>query len=159
MSILKTWLLRVTACAVLVSLADQLAPDGTMKKITRFTGGILLMLSMLSPLLHLDPAALELDVSAYREAVAQLETELSQQRSGALAARIAEETGAYIESKADGLGLHVRAEVTVQERDGTLIPVSAVLYGTENAALGELIERELGIVKEEQRWITTEEGG
>ena len=156
MSILKTWLLRVTACAVLVSLADQLAPGGTMKKITRFTGGILLMLS---PLLHLDPAALELDVSAYREAVAQLETELSQQRSGALAARIAEETGAYIESKADGLGLHVRAEVTVQERDGTLIPVSAVLYGTENAALGELIERELGIAKEEQRWITTEEGG
>ena len=47
----------------------------------------------------------------------------------------------------------------VQERDGTLIPVSAVLYGTENAALGELIERELGIAKEEQRWITTEEGG
>lgn len=159
MSALGTWLLRVTACAVLVSLAGQLAPDGTMKKITRFTGGILLMLTMLSPLLRFDPAAPEAGISAYREAVAQLETELAEERDDALAARIAEETGAYIESKADELGLRVRAEVTVEKRSGAFRPASAVLYGAENAALRELIERELGIAEEDQLWITTEEGG
>lgn len=53
MTFLRSWLLSVTACAVLVSIVQQLTDGGTMKKIVRFAGGMVLMLAMLRPLLSL----------------------------------------------------------------------------------------------------------
>ena len=152
MTFLRLWLLGVVACAVLVSLAGQLTDGGTMKKIVRFAGGMLLMLAMLRPLLRLD-------LAVYREAVSQLELELAQRQEDALSARIAAETGAYIEDKADELGLSVRAAVRTEEVDGVPLPVSVTLCGEENAALADCIERELGIAKEDQLWSTTGESG
>lgn len=159
MTFLRSWLLGVVACAVLVSLAGQLTDGGTMKKIVRFAGGMLLMLAMLRPLLRLDLAVLDVDLASYREAVAQLELELTQRQEDALSVRIAAETGAYIEDKADELGLSVRAAVRTEEVDGVPLPVSVTLCGEENAALADCIERELGIAKEDQLWSTTGESG
>ena len=159
MTFLRSWLLGVVACAVLVSLAGQLTDGGTMKKIVRFAGGMLLMLAMLRPLLRLDLAVLDVDLASYREAVAQLELELAQRQEDALSARIAAVTGAYIEDKAVELGLSVRAAVRTEEVDGVPLPVSVTLCGEENAALADCIERELGIAKEDQLWSTTGESG
>ena len=159
MTFLRSWLLGVVACAVLVSLAGQLTDGGTMKKIVRFAGGMLLMLAMLRPLLRLDLAVLDVDLASYREAVAQLELELTQRQEDALSARIAAETGAYIEDKADELGLSVRAEVSTREEEGVPVPAAVTLYGREDAALSALIARELGIAEEDQLWIGTEENG
>ena len=159
MTFLRLWLLGVVACAVLVSLAGQLTDGGTMKKIVRFAGGMLLMLAMLRPLLRLDLAVLDVDLASYREAVSQLELELAQRQEDALSARIAAETGAYIEDQADELGLSVRAAVRTEEVDGVPLPVSVTLCGEENAALADCIERELGIAKEDQLWSTTGESG
>ena len=152
MTFLRSWLLGVVACAVLVSLAGQLTDGGTMKKIVRFAGGMLLMLAMLRPLLRLDLAVLDVDLASYREAVAQLELELTQRQEDALSARIAAETGAYIEDKAHALGTEVTAEVTVREEDGAFIPDRAVLFGEENAELSALLTQELGIAPEKQEW-------
>ena len=159
MTFLRSWLLGVVACAVLVSLAGQLTDGGTMKKIVRFAGGMLLMLAMLRPLLRLDLAVLDVDLASYRETVAQLELELTQRQEDALSARIAAETGSYIEGKADELGLSVRAAVRTEEVDGVPLPVSVTLCGEENAALADCIERKLGIAKEDQLWSTTGESG
>ena len=152
MTFLRSWLLGVVACAVLVSLAGQLTDGGTMKKIVRFAGGMLLMLAMLRPLLRLDLAVLDVDLASYRETVAQLELELTQRQEDALSARIAAETGAYIEDKAHALGAEVTAEVTVREEDGAFIPDRAVLFGEENAELSVLLTQELGIAPEKQEW-------
>ena len=153
MTILRSWLLGVVACALLVSACEQLTDGGTMKKIVRFVGGMLLMLALLRPLLRLDLTDFAVNAGAYREAVAQLEEELGAQRQSELSARIATQTGAYIEDKAASLGASIRAVVTTEERGG--VPVT--LYGEENAEIGAYIERELGIAKEDQRWITTGE--
>ena len=152
MTFLRSWLLSIVACAVLVSLAEHLTDGGTMKKIVRFTGGMLLMLAMLRPLLRLDLSTFEVDISSYREAVSQLELALTQQREDALSARIAAETEAYIEDKAHALGAEVTAEVTVREEDGAFIPNRAVLFGEENAELSVLLTQELGIAPEKQEW-------
>ena len=53
MTFLRSWLLSVTACAVLISIAQQLTNDGAMKKIVRFVGGMVLMLAMLLSLIHI----------------------------------------------------------------------------------------------------------
>ena len=157
MTFLRSWLLSVTACAVLVSIVQQLTDGGTMKKIVRFVGGMLLMLALLRPLLRIDLTDLAVNAGAYREAVAQLEEELGAQRQRELSARIAAQTGAYIEDKAASLGASIRAVVTTEERGGVPLPVSVALYGEENAEISAYIERELGIAKEDQLWITTGE--
>ena len=159
MTFLRTWLLGVVACAVLVSIAGQLAPDGAVRRAARFTGGMLLMLALLRPLLRLELSAPELDLNAFHDAAAQLEQELAARQSSALSARIAGETGAYIEDKADELGLSVCAEVSTREEEGVPVPAAVTLYGREDAALSALIARELGIAEEDQLWIGTEENG
>lgn len=157
MTILRSWLLGVVACALLVSACEQLTDGGTMKKIVRFVGGMLLMLALLRPLLRIDLTDLAVNAGAYREAVAQLEEELGAQRQRELSARIAAQTGAYIEDKAASLGASIRAVVTTEELGGIPLPVSVTLYGEENAEISAYIERELGIAKEDQLWITTGE--
>ena len=137
MTFLRSWLLSVTACAVLVSIVQQLTDGGAMKKIVRFVGGMVLMLAMLRPLLSLTFDLPELDGGHY----------------SALGDSIAAQTQAYIEDKASSLGLSVRAEVQTALRDGVPFPDSVTLYGENSAALGAYIVQELGIAEENQLWI------
>lgn len=159
MTYLRAWLMSVVASAVLVSIAEQLTDGAAMRRAVRFVGGLLLMLALLRPLLRLELALPELTPDDYRAAVETLERELSAQRSDALSSGIAGRTQAYIEDKADELGLSVRAEVSTREEEGVPVPAAVTLYGREDAALSALIARELGIAEEDQLWIGTEENG
>lgn len=152
MQYLRQWLLGIVSCALLVSFCEQLTPSGALKKLVRFTGGLLLILSILQPVTRLDLDAVPLDLDTYREAMAQVRLELADEREGALADGIAARTGAYIEDKAAQLGLSVRAVVETEDVNGTPLPVSVTLYGTENAALADYIASQLGIAKEKQIW-------
>ena len=147
MMFLRSWLLSVTACAVLVSIVQQLTDGGTMKKIVRFVGG------MVRPLLSLTFDLPELDGGHYREAVEALKETLNAEQDSALGDSIAAQTQAYIEDKASSLGLSVRAEVQTALRDGVPFPDSVTLYGENSAALGAYIVQELGIAEENQLWI------
>ena len=153
MQFLRQWLLGVVACALLVSFCEQLT--GALKKLVRFTGGLVLTLSILQPVAHLELDALPLDPDAYRETMAQVRLTLADERSSALADGIAARTGAYIEDKAAQLGCPVRAVVETEDVNGTPLPVSVTLYGQENAALADYIEGQLGIAKEKQTWKET----
>lgn len=157
MTFLRTWLLSVVASAVLVSAAVLLAGDGTMRRVVRFTGGVVLLIALLRPLLEIELSALSIDVPAWRAAAAELEITLSTQQNAALSSRIAEQTAAYIEDKADELGISVRAEVTTEETEGVPLPASVRLYGGKNEALSAYIAHELGIAEERQEWIETTE--
>ena len=146
MTFLRSWLLSVTACAVLVSIVQQLTDGGAMKKIVRFVGGMVLMLAMLRPLLSLTFDLPELDGGHYREAVEALKQTLNAEQDSALGDSIAAQTQAYIEDKASSLGLTAL-------RDGVPFPDSVTLYGENSAALGAYIVQELGIAEENQLWI------
>ena len=152
MTFLRQWLLGIVGCAMLVSFCEQLTPSGAIKKLVRFTGGLLLIISILQPVTSLDLDVLPLDLDAYREAMAQAHITLEDERDSALADGIAARTGAYIEDKAALMGLSVRAVVETENAGGTPIPAAVTLYGTEDAALAEYIERQLGIAKEKQVW-------
>ena len=153
MQFLRQWLLGIVSCALLVSFCEQLTPSGALRKLVCFTGGLLLIISILQPVTHLDLDVLPLDLDTYREAMAQAHIELENEHSSALADGIAARTGAYIEDKAEEeLGLTVRALVETEIVGGTPLPVSVTLCGTEDAALAEYIETQLGIAKEKQVW-------
>lgn len=143
MEALRQWLAGVVACAFAVSLALELAPDGALRRIVQLTGALVLLLALLRPLGEAELPDAALTFSALSEERAALTAQYEQESRAALAAVIAERTGAYIEDKARALGLAVRAEVTVEEREGVPLPVYAVLYGTEDETLGAWVTREL----------------
>ena len=62
MAFLRQWLLGVVSCAFLVSLLDQLTPEGSVRKLARFSGGLVLILCMLRPLGTAEPWELALDL-------------------------------------------------------------------------------------------------
>lgn len=152
MEFLRQWLLGVIACAMLVSVVQQLCPEGSVRKLARFTGGLLLLCAMLRPLTTVELPGVDWDAGGYREAVARLELELGAAQENAMAEGIAAELEAYIEDKAESLGANVQAQVTMGTGSGAPLPERVTLRGAYSAALAEAIETELGVTKERQTW-------
>lgn len=146
----RSWLTSITAVAMMLTVVQPLVPEGTMRKITGFTGGLLLLAALLQPVLRGDPGRLCLDFSDYRAAIEERAAELDAGGKEALRGIIAQRTAAYISDKADALGLAVTAQV---ETGGeTPVPVSVKLTGPYSQALADWIAAELGIPAERQVW-------
>ena len=60
MELLRQWLVGVTCAAMIIALADSLTPSGTVRKVGKLVGGLVLLLAVLQPVLtsvsytHLD---------------------------------------------------------------------------------------------------------
>ena len=152
MNFLRQWIFGILICALLVGFFEQLPLTGAMQKMVHFTGGLLLILSILQPISGIDLGELSFDFAAYEEAVAELEADYTEDRQQMLSSGIAERLRAYIEDKASALGLCVQAVVSTEFTDGIPYPKSVTLYGQENEALSDWITAELGIAKENQVW-------
>ncbi len=149
----RAWFVSITAVTLLLSVVQLLAPEGTMRKIIHFTGGLLLLSALLQPILRSDLSQLHLHFSDYAAAIADRAEELDAAGKEELADIIAERTAAYIWDKADALGLDLTIQVhTEPGRDGTPLPVSVELKGPRSPELAEWIARELGIPAERQVW-------
>ena len=153
MAVFRQWLVGFLACAMLVSLLTRLCPDGTPRRIARFTGGLLLLCALLRPLAKIEAPAAAWSVDGYREAMARLEAQLRDDSQTALADGIARELEAYIEDEAHSLGVRVDAAVTMEARGGGIVPERVTLRGAYSDALSDAIAAELGITKEMQTWI------
>ena len=150
---LREWLTSVVVVSVLLAVVQTLIPEGTVRKIGAFTGGLILLVTLLQPLLGVDFEDLELRLEQSRETVEQRQQELEQAGAREMAELIERQTAAYIWDKADALGLDLSAEVRVERGpDGIPLPVSATLTGTYSEALSAYLERELGIPRERQVW-------
>ena len=52
--LIREWLVGITCGAIIVALADGLSPNGTVRKIGRLTGSLVLVLAMIQPVLRID---------------------------------------------------------------------------------------------------------
>lgn len=150
----RSWLSSIAAVTLLLTVVQTLVPEGTLRKITGFTGGLLLLAALLQPVLKTDLGRLRLDFSDYEEAIEARSAELDAAGKEELAAIIAGRTSAYISDKADALGLAVEARVETEPgEDGeTPLPASVVLTGPYSRELADWIAGELGILAERQVW-------
>ena len=159
MELLRQWLTGVTCAAIIVALADSLMVGGTVRKIGRLAGGLLLLAAVVKPVLEVDLTILSASsVSMEMGAVPAVE----EAGLELMKSIIGEETGAYILDKAEELGIsceEVRVTCAVGE-NGVPYPESVVLVGvmsrTEQAELSQRIEADLAIPLERQ---TYESGG
>lgn len=147
----RSWLTSIAAVTLLLTVVQTLVPEGTLRKISGFTGGLLLLAALLQPVLKTDLGRLRLDFSDYEAAIEDRTAELDAAGKEELAAIIAGRTAAYISDKADALGLGSIA-VRVETEGETPLPASVVLTGPYSQALADWIAAELGIPAERQVW-------
>lgn len=149
----RSWLTSIAAVTLILTVVQTLVPEGTLRKISGFTGGLLLLAALLQPVLKTDLGRLRLDFSDYEAAIGERAAELDAAGKEELAAIIAGRTAAYISDKADALGLRVTARVETEPGvDGTPLPASAELTGPYSRELADWIAGELGIPAERQVW-------
>ena len=149
----RSWLTSIAAVTMLLTVIQPLAPEGAIRKLVGFTGGLLLLAALLQPVLRTDLERIHLDFSDYADAIETRAEELDAAAKEELAAIIAGRTAAYISDKADALGLSVTALVATEtEEGGSPVPVSAELEGTYSEELADWMALELGIPAERQVW-------
>ena len=157
MEVIRTWLLSVTCAALLLALADALMPKGTVKKVGKLTGGLILFLAVVSPVAQLDEWDLAGWIGSYRAQAAMEAAQLEETDADLLESIIAEETAAYIEEKAAELGAECRALVSCQTGEsGLSVPTAVTVLGTlteeQRQTLSRLIASDLAIPAERQRF-------
>lgn len=149
---MKNWLLGVTAAALAVSLAQALTPEGTIKKIGRLVGGLVLLLAAVRPLMNWEGATLDGLSLAPDPAMVK---EAAQSGDEIMKTLIAQKAGAYIVDKGQSLGFTCVAEVGVAvDSSGWAVPWEATVSGDWTAqqkkALSQAVETELGIPAQRQ---------
>ena len=139
MTVLREWLLGVVAAALAVSLAQSITPEGTVKKVGKLVGGLVLLLAAVGPVARVDPTAL----TGFRTAWGYESAEAAQGGEEVLKILIAQKTGAYIVDKGQSLGCRVtEAQVTVAGDDGGWpVPQSVVVKGDWTAEQKEELSR------------------
>jgi len=111
--LLRGWLLGIICVSMILAVAEGLVPEGSVKRICRLSGGVVLLIVSVSPFVRLEEydfgrlaAKYELDAQQYRES-------LEQEHDFLYESIIAERAEAYISDKAAELGMTCRVSVTV----------------------------------------------
>lgn len=153
MEAVREWLTSVVVVTLLISVAQGMIPEGGVRKIAGFTGGLILLVTLLQPVLKTDLGGLRLHFEDYEAAVAERQAELEADQDQALADIIAERTEAYILDKASELGLEISLRVeTETDQEGIPIPAAVEIEGPRSEELAAYLEEELGIPAERQVW-------
>lgn len=157
MSVLRSYILRVTAACLLVNLSLALLPKGKLQKPLRFCGSLVMLLAVIAPILRLESADFARGFTAWYADAASLRQELAEESRETLEARIKQECEAYVWDKAAALGLTVEIELGYAKDAAYPYPVSAVVTGQytheQKLRLQTILEEELGVAKERQVWI------
>lgn len=163
MTVFKDWLLGVTAAAMLLAMAEGLMPKGTVRQIGKLTGGLVLMVAILQPILKIDYGTLSASLSRFRDDLGIYEAEPKTENFRLMKSIIEAKSAAYIQDKAAGLGIECRAEVTctADSEEEYPYPASVVVKGAlteeEIRRLRVLIEGDLAIPAQAQTY--QQEGG
>ena len=151
MGFVRSWLLGVTAAALVLALAEALVPEGSVKKVCRLAGGMALLLAAAGPVLEaLDGNLLAGAVEGWRDRSQRYERELEENNERFYLAIIEEETAAYVMDKARELGFECAVEVTCgYDENGVPCPWEVAARGQwapeQRARLERLLEEELGV--------------
>lgn len=149
---LREWLFGLVAAAMLLSMLQALLPKRMFRSIGRVTGGLVLILVLLRPVLTLQWKDLSGRYQDYEQQIdRQIEayTKGNQQQMKDI---IEQQLSAYVWEIAAQMGLDCEVAVETELRDGVPYPVSVRIYTDYDESLSERIFRELEIAPEQQYW-------
>ena len=155
---MNTVLRELIALSLLLGLSLHLCPEGGVRQVLTILSAALLGLAVLKSVRGIDYDAFALDTAKLHEAELAIgeEGERAAQRLQRL--YIEEEYEAYVQSRAEQLGVSdIRVEIEVEwAYDGLWVPHASHVTGsigdTERASLERTLRQELGIPTERQYW-------
>lgn len=152
MTMFRTWFLSVAAASIALSILYALIPKGALLTVAKCTGGLILLLVVVRPLLSLDPASLRVSYESLRADITAQTEDYTARNAQTLADSISDKTAAYISKKAAQLGVPCTAEVRCTTDGEVPVPAEVTLDIPYHGALSEIIEQELGIGAASQHW-------
>lgn len=154
----KGWLMGVITLAVLCAGADSLMPEGGARKAGQLACTMAMLCVMLRPLDALAGGDMTEYIREYSARLGELELQLEEQKGHTQKSVIEEYCGAYISDKAAELGVVCRAEVVCEPtEEGIWLPAAVRIWGdfsdVEQSRMTELLERQLGVLAENQSYL------
>lgn len=152
----KQYIISVTAAAVVGCIAISICDKkSTISAVVKLIVGVIMTLTILKPMIEFKIE----DISDYISSVNISATDFAQKGSAwadsEAAAIIMEQCEAYILDKASSAGVQIDVKVTVCDQP-PFIPATAVVTGNispyAKTQLSEMIEKDIGISKENQIW-------
>lgn len=153
----RQYLFGLITCAFLVSLLQSLCKDDRAQRMVRLLGGCVLVLTALSPLLHLE---LQKPDWGFLEDYGLSLPDPEQKTREILEDLVCEQTRQKIEEQAGLFGFTAQAEVfcTYDQALGTFLPtrvtITAACTQTQKELLSDFLTQQLGIETEAQTWVT-----
>lgn len=154
MEALRQYVISVVAAAMLCGIVVRLFPSGSGKQVGKLICGLFLAYTVLSPISRVDFSNLpdfSLRCMDDAEDAAAMGENLARD---SMADIIKEETEAYILDKAADLHANLHVEVTIGEDN---LPAAVTVSGEASPyarrQIQAMIENDLGISKENQKWI------
>ena len=150
--VVREWITSIVMVTMLLTVAQSMIPEGRIQKIFSFSGGLVLLIALLQPVLNLDPVDVDFHMETYEEEVRIRQEELTRAAGAEWETIIEQETAAYISDKAESLGLDVSVRVRA-ESDGENPPIlTTEITGETSESLAMYLVEELGIPRERQVW-------
>lgn len=151
----RSYLLSVTGAAILCCIASRFLGKKGAGSVARLLTGLFLTFTVLRPLADRNIDFLSDFSLDYGDDAAQAVAQGEEISKKALAQLIKEETGAYILKKANQL--HADIQVSVEVSDDPVpkpvrLQISGSIAPNAKIQLQTMIEQQLGISKENQKW-------
>lgn len=153
MSIFAGHIFRIICCTVACSVVMAVLHDGITKSVVRMAAGILLTITILSPLQDIEiPAVADIGEEYIQEgntAASQGEAYLKKSCTEIISAELQE----YILDKAQMLGCNVQASVALDEEGcPDYIIISGAVSPDVRKKLEDILIHDFGITREDFRW-------
>ena len=154
---LKDYLMSIVAVSLLVAVVTAVIRQDTARRIVSMMGGLLIVITTVSPLLKIDGDAvsraiwkMQLDTESVSNGVELGSKALMRQV-------ISDRCTTYILDKAENLGLVLQVEVKLEENDQVPYPAEVTVHGrwspAEQRILSDYIYEQLGIPPQRQEWV------
>jgi len=152
-TVLKGYLISITAAAILCSIAIRLSGNkGTASAVIKLLAGLFMTITVLKPVLSIEiqgvPYAV-LGVTQQAEQAARIGEEMA---SNEISSIIIDRTQAYILDKAATLGVKLDVEVVLSDFVPKKVRLSGAVSPYAKAQLSHWIEENLGLPPEAQEW-------
>lgn len=151
----QEYAVSIIATTLICSAVSSLLQNSAAKGVVRMVIGMILTVSIVSPLLQLEISISDVFDSLVVDGANAASTAGENLSREALRAIIKEDTEAYIQDKAADLNAEITAEVILNHGDPP-IPEKAVISGRispyAKQQLQEILHTQLGIAKESLEW-------
>lgn len=152
----RTYLLSVSAAAILLSLVQTVLPENAIRRVAAFAGGMLLILTVLSPVVQIQADELTAAIGRIRPDTEAVEEQAKRTVRESMGLLIKQKSETYILDKARQSGIQIEAEVIVSDDGEYPIPEKVILTGSvspaQMQALSNIISNDLGIPPRRQEW-------